>query len=322
MFLSIVIPIYKVEKYIRGTLDSIYCQNFNESDFEVIVVNDGTPDNSMEIVETFAADHANISIVNQENQGLSCARNSGLKIAKGDFIWFVDSDDKIVNGSLQKLKNLVSASYETEIWCFDITRVSEIDGIAENEKFILGNAKFNQSCFLQKYLFGLKTHMAPAQRFLFKNDFLKKNNLTFFPKIIHEDDEFMIRSVLAAKYVRYESYSPYLYLVRNGGNIMGSVTMKSLESKLKIIESWKSLAASTQVDCAGKRFVSLHIFNEMNSIVEKSHKVEGGSCLVAANKKLFSDIAFKCFGTSLFSGNFRKMMKSILVFIKLNMRTF
>ena len=89
MKLSIVIPVYNVEDYIRGTLDSIYNQKVDEQCFEVIVVNDGTPDNSMKIVKEFAATHQNLTIINQENQGLSAARNAGIKVAKGVYIWVV-----------------------------------------------------------------------------------------------------------------------------------------------------------------------------------------------------------------------------------------
>ena len=103
MYLSIIIPIYKVEKYIRYTLDSIYNQNANEKSFEVICVNDGTPDNSMNIVEEFKILYNNLHIINQKNEGLSCARNAGLKIAKGDYIWFVDSDDTLEVQSISKV---------------------------------------------------------------------------------------------------------------------------------------------------------------------------------------------------------------------------
>ena len=77
MLLSVIIPVYKSEKYIRHTLQSIFGQAFDRSAVEVIVVNDGTPDNSMEIVREFAAREPDIQIIEQENRGLSAARNAG-----------------------------------------------------------------------------------------------------------------------------------------------------------------------------------------------------------------------------------------------------
>ncbi len=108
MQLSIIIPVYKVEKYIRDTLQSIYRQQYDENLFEVIVINDGTPDDSMRIVAEFTNKHANLHIINQKNQGLSCARNAGLKIAQGEYVWFVDSDDTVTEESIvQVLESMV-----------------------------------------------------------------------------------------------------------------------------------------------------------------------------------------------------------------------
>lgn len=100
MLVSIIIPVYNVEQYIEQCLSSIYAQDISEDIFEVIAVNDGTPDNSMSIVKTIASQHKNLVIINQENQGLSVARNTGLDHAKGEYIWFVDSDDWLTKDSL------------------------------------------------------------------------------------------------------------------------------------------------------------------------------------------------------------------------------
>ena len=109
---SIVIPVYNVEKYIKRCLDSVFNQSFK--DFEVIVVNDGTKDNSMDIVENY-----DVKIITQKNQGLSVARNTGVKKAKGEYIIFLDSDDYIekdllknINKSLDNNPDLVRFKYK------------------------------------------------------------------------------------------------------------------------------------------------------------------------------------------------------------------
>ena len=87
MKLSIIIPVYNVERYIERCLESVVCQqDVDTSLYEVIVVNDGTPDKSMEIVEKYSNVYSNISIISQSNQGLSAARNNGMKVAKGEYI--------------------------------------------------------------------------------------------------------------------------------------------------------------------------------------------------------------------------------------------
>ena len=98
--LSIIVPVYNVEKYIYKCIDSLYHQGLSDDCFEIIIVNDGTLDTSMKIVSSFVDQHSNIKIINQENQGLSVARNNGLAQAEGDYILFVDSDDFIVDNSL------------------------------------------------------------------------------------------------------------------------------------------------------------------------------------------------------------------------------
>ena len=100
ILLSIVIPIYKVEPYIEKCLSSIYGQIENLP-VEVVLVNDGTPDKSMDIAQKFVNNRT--VIVAQENQGLSAARNNGMKASHGKYVWFVDSDDWIADGAIAKV---------------------------------------------------------------------------------------------------------------------------------------------------------------------------------------------------------------------------
>lgn len=143
MKLSIILPIYNVEQYIGDTLKSIYSQKIDETLFELIAVNDGTPDNSMKIVNEFANVHNNLHIINQENQGLSCARNIGLNLAKGDYIWFIDSDDTLEKDSISKVIQYIQSTPDIEIWGFNIIRVQEINKKEKVEHVILQKKNFN-----------------------------------------------------------------------------------------------------------------------------------------------------------------------------------
>ena len=91
---SIIVPVYNVEKYLRKCLDSLVNQTLK--DIEIICINDGTKDNSVEIIDEYVKKYSNVLLINQENQGLGMARNNAMKYAKGDYIAFVDSDDWIV----------------------------------------------------------------------------------------------------------------------------------------------------------------------------------------------------------------------------------
>lgn len=112
---SVIIPIYNVEAYLRRCLDSVLNQTF--PDFEAICVNDGSPDKSLHILEEYASKDSRIKIVTQKKQGLSMARNNGLKIAQGDYIYFLDSDDAI-HPQLLEIAYHFASTHQAELVCF------------------------------------------------------------------------------------------------------------------------------------------------------------------------------------------------------------
>lgn len=116
--ISVIIPVYNVEKYLRPCLDSVLVQTFK--DFEVICVNDGSTDNSAQILAEYERKDDRIKIINQENQGLSMARNNGLTQAQGKYIYFMDSDDAIHPQTLEILYFFIT-KYNADMVCFDFT---------------------------------------------------------------------------------------------------------------------------------------------------------------------------------------------------------
>lgn len=238
MKLSIIIPIYNVEKYVNGTLSSIYDQGADERQFEVIVVNDGTPDNSMSIVEEFAKDHSNLVIINQKNQGLSAARNAGLRVAKSPYVWFVDSDDKIEKDSLCEIFKILNAE-DSDILGFGVIRVGEKDNAVFGERPFLKEKNYHMygKTFLGKKMYN-RIHIGLVQRYVYKTRFLKEKELSFLPGIWYEDDQFNVRAFFLASKVTIFDVDIYRYLMRNNGNIMSTVSMKSIFSAEKIIDSW------------------------------------------------------------------------------------
>ncbi len=117
--ISVIVPAYNVEKYISGCLVSLVNQTFRE--FEIIVINDGSTDNTADIINSFKKQSKNIILINTSNQGLSAARNLGIYNAKGEYIAFIDSDDWIDKNFLE---NLYSASINTnsDIACANIIK--------------------------------------------------------------------------------------------------------------------------------------------------------------------------------------------------------
>ena len=273
MILSIIIPIYNVEKYIEGTLSSIYDQKVEETDFEVICVNDGTPDNSMSIVERFADIHPNLTIINQSNQGFSCARYAGMRIAVGEYLWFVDSDDKIADDSIKELINDINSN-NVDIIGYNIQRIDEGTHITETEYIVhsTGVVEYNNIITDKSSL--RHVHIAPSQRFLFRRSFLLNNNLTFYPSIYYEDVEFNIRALSLTNRIILKNYAPYLYLVRQTGSIMSSLRLKHTKDNFKIYENFMEMSysqLSPDVKCflRDKAFVQLvDVYRPM--LMEKS----------------------------------------------------
>jgi glycosyltransferase involved in cell wall biosynthesis len=128
MQLSIIIPVYNVEAYVSKCLDSVFAQGMDPALYEVIVINDGSPDNSKAIIESYLPKHSNLIFIDQENQGVSVARNRGLDIAKGSYIAFIDPDDCIELNSLPSILNK-AFEWNIDVMYLDLKSCSEDDEV-------------------------------------------------------------------------------------------------------------------------------------------------------------------------------------------------
>lgn len=265
MLLSIIIPIYNVEKYIAKTLESIFLQNIDFNQIEIILVNDGTPDRSMMIAQQWIYNYPQIKVINQSNQGLSCARNSGLKIANGEYIWFVDSDDTLVDNSIEKVISCINNT-TADIIGFDMICVDETSKYEYIQSIAIKNKKNYNRYYTWHSILG-KTHNAPVQRFLYKHSFLKNNNLFFYPNILHEDQEFNIRAFFLAKSIILKPFSTYRYLLRSSGSIMSTPNLHSVKSKMIIIDSLQKFKQDKTHSKKEMRYIDYHIFFFVISIL-------------------------------------------------------
>lgn len=118
MFLSFIIPLYNSELYIAHCLDCILSSRVSNELFEIIIINDGSNDRGPQICQGYIKRHPNIKMISQKNQGASTARNMGIDIAKGEYIWFVDSDDSIIPSFFENIFSYLK-NHETDLICFN-----------------------------------------------------------------------------------------------------------------------------------------------------------------------------------------------------------
>lgn len=232
MKLSIIVPMFNVEKYIARCLDSILSQNISYDDYEIIVVNDGCQDQSAKIVKEYQKKYENITLIEKENGGLSSARNAGLSNCKGKYIWMIDSDDSIKENCLEDLLNY-AFQYDIDFLSFPM------NDIFDNKRVVLSNFKNKPSNIVVtnfNYIQNYRVEYS-ACCFIIKNKVIKDNNLRFIEGILHEDIDFVIR-LLEFSY-RVSSFQSlgglYNYYV---GRPQSITTIKSKQKYLKSLESF------------------------------------------------------------------------------------
>ena len=222
VLLTFVVPCYNVERYVQCCLDSIYGIGLNENRFEVLCVNDCSPDDVNRILERNMSIHDNMRIiVHEENKGLSGARNTGIREARGEYIWFVDSDDKVIgNGVEAVLEKTVSD--KLDVLCFNYCIIDD------SEREISRSVVFKDMPVTDGYEFAHKAfpgsivkHMGLVWRFMYRTDYLRSNGFLFHEHSHWEDTVFMPKTVISAQ--RIASVSDVFYAYRSNPDSISGV---------------------------------------------------------------------------------------------------
>lgn len=225
MNISIIIPMYNVELYIEHCLLSCLQQDIPVSDYEIIVVNDGSLDGSLAIAERVASKASNINIISQPNGGLSAARNTGVEHAKGDYLWFVDSDDRIRENCL---KNLIEQCEREHLDMLAIAAANVIEG-RELRRFSYNNMSVVSGGEVLDR--GRIQHCVPFT--IYRREFFLQHHLEFYPGIFHEDSEFSPRSYYYANRIGFSNEIVYLVTI-NPNSITRTVNYKKSFDCLKV----------------------------------------------------------------------------------------
>ncbi|MDO4511174.1 MAG: glycosyltransferase [Bacteroidales bacterium] len=236
--LSIIIAMYNIEKYIAECLDSCRFQEMvSPDDYEVIIVNDGATDNSLSIALKSIDGASHMRIVNRENGGLSEARNTGLREAKGEYVWFVDGDDRItpdaVHTIIEETKATSLDAYIINFSTFEHKDVISTSDFKRSPTVLSGKEYHNQQLRLLPMMAWLT---------IYKTELLKANKLWFCPGILHEDKEFSVRAHHCCSSIDFIEAALYQYRVARTESIMNVTrkdNTKSLVSEIKILDSFE-----------------------------------------------------------------------------------
>lgn len=264
--ISIIVPTYNVEKYIRTCIESILAQTYRN--VEVIIVNDGSTDQSLAVISDLICSHHNVKVINQKNQGLSVARNTGIDVATGKYITFVDADDKIMPGFVSSLYQIADKTGA------DIVRGSFRDFNGNIPKGWVPDFNVPTNCgtiVLDQFLSSNISFVVWSS--IYRLDFINSNHIRFTPGILLEDGDFTTRAYMLAKLVATSPEPNYAYRIRQGSILTTNNAQKMSLSEEKIISQFISMLKHEESDVLCSLILkSIYAFmRDWTRIILKNH---------------------------------------------------
>lgn len=265
--ISVIIPVYNTEKFLKQCLGSVVNQTYKN--LEILIIDDGSPDKSDAVYKQFALQDNRIKIIKQKNAGISAARNTGLKFASGQWVHFIDSDDYLDIDYYEKMMNAV----------YDVNPDIIAGGvISQNSE--LYNIQYKTTCVLftktEKFLVTKALKNCTVWRYVFKRDFLQKNNLKFAVGKIFEDILFIPNAILMANCVVTVPNANYHY-VFNKDSLLNKKYTKNHQAQYDYAESYLN------------SFIKQH---NLEDIINRSKNTEVTTYKLIAFK-IFRKILFK-----------------------------
>lgn len=238
MLFSIIIPVYNVEKYLHQCVDSILCQKF--TDYEVILVDDGSTDNCPKICDKYCSIYSNVRVIHKANAGQSSARNVGIRVAKGEYLIFVDSDDYWKDDdALTKLQQECERIHP-EYLGFNCCNLNEVNGnfIYENSGIDGNKIRLLPADKVIKYFVDISHFPGAAWVCAVSKKFVLHNRLFFTEGISSEDVDWLMNVFTHAKTYDFADLYFYVYRLNRIGSVTNSIDIKAIRDMLYIIEKW------------------------------------------------------------------------------------
>lgn len=247
--ISFIVPIYNVEEYLEECLESILKQDVDK---EIILVDDGSTDNSQQIAKSYVEKYPFITLIYSQNQGLSAARNKGLRLAKGEYIHFVDSDDYLLGNHFSVIYQLAEQAHAEIIRIQILSQTGDkthpilslTDKITPTTAFLFTPAQaFEQILHRSSWI-------PMAWAYIFKRSFIQTHQLAFYEGLKAEDNLFLFQALTTKAELNLLEYPDFVYLYRQRE---GSITQKGhpkfVEDHFEIMNLMKAHYAKSPIQC-------------------------------------------------------------------------
>lgn len=241
-FFSIIVPVYRTEKYLDQCVKSILNQSFN--DYELILVNDGSPDRCPEICNEYATRDQRIKVLHKENGGLSDARNCGLDCAEGEYVFFLDSDDYWDDShALRKVYDKIQID-SCDVLVFVMKKLIQITGeyvnsiIDTSTLSLLEKGKGNQLDLLMKS----NLFVASACDKVVRRELIEKYDMRFVVGQTSEDIEWCTKLLLIEPRISFLNESFYIYRIQKSNTLSTIISVKNILDMYEVLEKYVSIA--------------------------------------------------------------------------------
>jgi glycosyltransferase involved in cell wall biosynthesis len=249
--LSIIIPVFNVEDYISKCILSLEDQDIPRDDYEIVIINDGSPDNSRDVVMDLMKTYHNIVFIEQENKGVSIARNVGIDRARGNYLVFIDPDDYVLPKSLSRVLDTAEQS-KAQISFLGYQYLNEDNSLKAS--FLFSEYMHVVHTGTEAYHLSLKGITKDPDRsvaIIYDRDYLNSKHLRFTPKIPYlEDGEFLARVLCLADRCIFEGHPFYIRTTRQG-----SATNSNMFFSDRAIDGFFNAASNL------KKFKSTHVLS-------------------------------------------------------------
>lgn len=244
---SVIIPVYNVEKYIDRCLKSIISQNYD--DLEIIVIDNGSTDSSGSICDTYASEYSNISVYHIENHGVGSARNFGLSKARGEFIYFVDSDDYLVGNLFAEFEDKLVPDLDLLVFSYYNSFEQELTERNRTKKCLPYSGLYDKNDFIKIFtdLF-LSDMLYTVWNKFYRREFLIKTNISFEKYELGEDVRFNLNVYRNVNKVYLSQDSYYVYVIGRKGSAMSGYNPKRLQYQLQELKLLDSLLKDWHID--------------------------------------------------------------------------